>query len=362
MNRLLRGGVWLTAVLMLVGRIPAAEVRYEVHFPDLPGYVTVKCDFHMHTVFSDAMVWPTVRVNEMWRQGFDAMSITDHIEYQPHKQDVPTQHNRPYELAKGPAETHGLVLIRGAEITRETPPGHFNALFLKDIAPLDTKEFLDAVREANAQGAFVFWNHQGWQGPEKGRWIDIHTTLFQNKWFQGMEICNGDTYYPEAHRWCMEKNLTMLGNSDIHEPDLRKRSTSDDHRNMNLVFAKAKTPEAIHEALRAGRTAVWFKEQIIGRKEYLEPLFYGCIEIVPPAVWPKKSGWVQVRNRCAADIHLERPAAWRLEKLVLPADSTTLVRIAFPAKGNVAEAKYTATNFIIGPDQALEVKLVVRKP
>jgi len=131
---------------------------------------------------------------------------------------------------------------------------------------------------------------------------------------------------------------------------------------MNLVFAKAKTAEAIHEALLAGRTAVWFKDRIIGRKQYLEPLFYGCIEVVSPAVWPQKSGWVQVRNLCAADIQLERPGDWRPQKLVLPAGATTLVRMSFPPKAKVVEVKYTATNFIIAPDQALEVKLVVRKP
>jgi len=31
--------------------------------PDIPGYYTIKCDLHMHTVFSDGKVWPTVRVD-----------------------------------------------------------------------------------------------------------------------------------------------------------------------------------------------------------------------------------------------------------------------------------------------------------
>jgi hypothetical protein len=363
-----RTGNWL-AVLLVAAIVTApalaAEVRYEAHFPDLPGYVTLKCDLHMHTVFSDGLVWPTVRVAEMWRQGFDAMAITDHIEYQPHKKEVPTQHNRPYELAKGAAEAHNLLLIRGTEITRDTPPGHFNALFLGDVAPLDTADFVEAVRQANVQGAFVFWNHQGWKGPEKGRWQDVHTTLFENKWFQGMEICNDDDYYPEAHRLCMEKNFTMLCNSDIHEPDLRKKSSSEDHRNMNLVFAKDRTPEAIKEALFARRTVVWFKDQLIGRKEYLEPLFQRCVEVVPPRVWPGKTqrnAWIELRNVCQADIQLERPGEWRPEKLVLPARSTTLVRVPITPGAKRVELKYTAKNFLIAPDTPLEVTLVIAKP
>ena len=140
----------------------AQEVRKEIAFPDLPGFVTLKCDLHIHTVFSDGSVWPTVRVDEAWRQGLDVISITDHIEYQPKKDDVPTQHNRSYELAAGPARTHGLMLIRGTEITRDTPPGHFNAIYLQDASKTETPEFLDAIRAANEQDAFV----QGIDMPE----------------------------------------------------------------------------------------------------------------------------------------------------------------------------------------------------
>ena len=102
---------------------PVTAQRREIRIPDILGYHTLKCDFHMHTVFSDGLVWPTVRVDEAWREGLDAICISDHIEYQPHKADIPTNHNRPYEIALERAKKAGLLLIRGAEITRETPPG-----------------------------------------------------------------------------------------------------------------------------------------------------------------------------------------------------------------------------------------------
>ena len=91
----------------------AAEVRREIEFPDLAGYQTIACDLHMHTVFSDGLVWPTVRVAEAWRQGLDAMAITDHIEYQPHKDDVSTRHNRPYELVVEAAQVSRPVAGEG---------------------------------------------------------------------------------------------------------------------------------------------------------------------------------------------------------------------------------------------------------
>ena len=32
--------------------------------PDIKGYKTLTGDFHIHTVFSDAQVWPATRVHE----------------------------------------------------------------------------------------------------------------------------------------------------------------------------------------------------------------------------------------------------------------------------------------------------------
>lgn len=85
-------------VNLLFAAFALGQSRREINFPDILGYKTLKCDLHMHTVFSDGMVWPPVRVDEAWREGLDVISITDHIEYQPHKKDIPTNHNRPYHV------------------------------------------------------------------------------------------------------------------------------------------------------------------------------------------------------------------------------------------------------------------------
>jgi 3',5'-nucleoside bisphosphate phosphatase len=351
-------------LIVLAGWTPARgdDPRYEIQFPHPPGYQTLKCDLHLHTVFSDGTVWPSVRVAEAWRQGLDVIAISDHIEYQPHKDDVPTKHGRSYELARDAAQAYDVLLIKAAEITRDTPPGHFNALFLNDVKPLDTKEFVDAVKQANAQAAFVFWNHQGWQGPEKGRWLEVHTILLENKWLQGMEICNGDEYYPEAHRWSLEKNLPMLGNSDIHDPDLRPQSTAAKHRTLTLVFAKERTLPAVKEALVAGRTAVWYKDQLIGRQEWLEPLFRGSVTISPPHQRTDKAVWVKVHNACEADICLERTGDLGPLKLQLPARSTTLLKLAVTGPARPLELKYVVPNFLIGPDAGLPVILPIPGP
>lgn len=98
--------------------------------------------------FSDGLVWPTVRVDEAYREGLDAISLTEHIEYRPHKKDIIADHNRSYELSQKQAKKLGILLIRGSEITRSMPPGHFNAIFLNDSNPLEQKAYKDAFNEA----------------------------------------------------------------------------------------------------------------------------------------------------------------------------------------------------------------------
>jgi hypothetical protein len=311
----------------------------------------------MHTVFSDGLVWPTVRVKEAWRQGLDVISLTDHIEYQPHKDDVKTNHNRPYEMVKDQAKGLGLMLIHGTEITRDTPPGHFNAIFLSDVNPLETPDFLDSIKAANAQGAFVMWNHQGWKGEELGKWQDVHTTMLEGKLFHGMEVCNGGTYFPTAHKWCLEKNLTMMGNSDIHDPDLLTRSTAAEHRTTTLVFVKEKTPESVKEALFAGRTVVWYKDQLIGRREQLEPLFYGAVKMSLPMQRSGKSVWFQLQNTCTADIKLAKASGNGPATITIPAWGTVSVRFSVVAEDTPVDLQYTATNLLIAPETGLPVAL-----
>jgi hypothetical protein len=345
------------ALLCTVG-IASAQPRSEIHFPDPPGYHTLKCDLHMHTVFSDGNVWPTVRVDEAWREGLDAIAISDHIEYQPHKDDIPTNHNRPYEIAARKAEERGILFIRAAEITRDTPPGHFNAIFLDDINPLDTADFYEVFNQAHKQQAFVFWNHPGWKGPELGRWGEAQAKLLERGQLHGIEICNENDYYREAHQSAVEHNLTFIGNSDIHGPSLNPPRTPESHRTLTLVLTTDKTLPALREALDAGRTAVWYKNQLIGKRDVLERLFPACIKINPPHHRSKDTRWVRIQNHCELDIDLERIGKGGPAKITLPARATTLVRFNDGAE-QASGLKYRATNFLTAPDQPLTVSLEI---
>ena len=99
------------------------------------GQTIVSADLHIHTTFSDGSVWPNIRVSEALKEGLDLISITDHLEYQPHIKDLPNPNrNRSYDIAHGTASKSKLTVIRGAEITRSMPPGHINAVFIEDAS------------------------------------------------------------------------------------------------------------------------------------------------------------------------------------------------------------------------------------
>ena len=90
------------------------------------------------------------------------------------------------------------------------------------------------------------------------KWYPEHTELVEAGILQGIEVVNERFYYPEAHRWCLDKNLAIISNSDIHAPlNLDYRVREGDHRPMTLVFAKDASIEGIREALLARRTAAY---------------------------------------------------------------------------------------------------------
>ena len=63
-----------------------------------------------------------MRIQEL-KRWFDAIAVTEHIEYQSHKEDIPHKdRNRSYELSKKYAEKSDLLVIAGTEITKSMPP------------------------------------------------------------------------------------------------------------------------------------------------------------------------------------------------------------------------------------------------
>jgi hypothetical protein len=236
---------------------------------------------------------------------------------------------------------------------------------------LDTETWRDSLRAAYDQGAFIFWNHPGWAGQQPDRvakWYPEHTELVELGMLHGIEVVNTRTYYPEAHRWCIEKNLTMLSNSDIHSPlNLDYHVHRGDHRPLTLVFAAENNITAIREALFAHRTAVYSGNMLIGEERFLRAIFEKSVQVKSNSLRIRGDGeaYLQISNQ--SDIDFELVCAKEVEeiavpqKLVLEAHRTVLLNVSSNSADR-SERKnitisYVVENLKIDPEESLLVDL-----
>ncbi len=289
-----------------------AESRRIINVPNLPGYVTVKCDFHIHSDISDGWVTPESRVREAWADGLDLISVTDHIGYHPYTKEVP-DYNQGYERANKIAKRFGMLVVKGVEITRDKPFGHICALFLKDCNTFserryyldengeykrdengnripDRRDEISDFEAAVAQDAFIHWNHPGWPDG-KCTLFDFHRERIEKGQIHAVEIGNKCEWYPKALEWMDKYGLPMTANSDLHHPSGFTYSAG--NRPINLVFAKERSVESVREAMFAGRVVAFFDSKLVGKREYVEPLVREALKV---KVINGKKNYVEISN------------------------------------------------------------------
>ena len=371
---------FLTLISVIFFNITFADGKIESYksgldrtmsFPDTKEYLTISTDLHTHSVFSDGHVWPNIRVAEARKDNIDVLAITDHLEYQPHIMHITHENrNAAYIEAKRSASGTDLIVINGSEITREMPPGHINAIFVKDANKLykfdqkllpEAKELiqeraqgaelpeeqmqvienyalgnlyppLEALKEAKNQGAFVFWNHPMWGSQASdgiARLDEMHKEFITKDLLHGIEIVNTGTYSEEAFNIALENNLALIGTSDVHDLiEWDYDAHNNEHRPVTLVFAKERNEASIKEALFDRRTVVVFKDRLIGKSEHLLPLLESIISI-------SSNGYrkgtqilkIEILNNSSANMVLENLSEFNF------ADSDDLISI--PKNGKV---------------------------
>lgn len=341
-----------------------------IQFPDVPGFQTLTCDFHQHTVFSDGSVWPDIRVEEALKDGLDAVSMTDHIEYQPHKDDIPhPDRNRSYEVARDHAKNHDLLVIRGSEITRSMPPGHANAIFIEDANKLMDEDARSVFEEANRQGAFVFWNHPNWISQASdgiARLTEMHVQLIKDDLLHGIEVVNDLTYSDEALQIALDNDLTIMGTSDIHGlVDWQYKVPEGGHRPITLVFAEDKTPESIREALFAGRTVAYFDDLLVGKEEHLLPLLMASLSL-ESATYVRESSVcaVEIKNQSDAMMTLQNRSEYNLhahgDVFRIPAHETITIEVKTLERLDSFSLQLDVLNAIKAPQSHPQVEIKVQ--
>ena len=331
----------------------------KITIPNVGEYTVLAGDFHMHTLFSDGTVMPQDRVRDAVDNGFDAIAITDHIEYRPNigakslkLAENNDDHNMAYNLAKPEADKQNLILIPGTEITKSE--WHFNALFIKDVNPIAdvSEDWTAMIAVAVEQGGFVFWNHPNWidTTPDKApfglkrgepmRFFDEIEEVRKKGHLHGIEVFSNSAciYNPIAHDWCNERDLAVLANTDIHPSELERFGRQNLRRPMTLVLASERTYDSVREAFFAKRTVGWAADMIFGRQPWVENLFRACVEIKKT-----ETGWT-LRNR--SDI-----------PCVIESDGKTS---ELPPQGSLEigpAKKLSVTNWLIGTYKPLEITM-----
>jgi predicted metal-dependent phosphoesterase TrpH len=167
--------------------------------------------------------------------GLDALAVTDHDEIQ-----------ASIEAAEQAAD-HGLIGIVGMEVS--SAAGHILAFGIEDLIPpgLSYDETLERIHD---QGGIAVIPHP-FQKSRHG--VAPHVTEDQLASADAIEVYNSRLFTGrsnrQAERFAIERGLPMTAGSDAHISELVGQAITE-------VGADDRTPEAILDAIRHGRTSV----------------------------------------------------------------------------------------------------------
>ena len=378
-----------------------------IEFPDIENYLTITSDLHTHSVFSDGHVWPNIRVAEAMKDKLDAIAITEHLEYQPHIRYIPNKNrNIAFLEAKKAADESDLIVIAGSEITREMPPGHLNAVFIKDantlfnidesllpearrimseavnIEDLSDEELevadqyalgnlyspFEALEEAKRQGAFIFWNHPMWGSQANdgvSRLTEMHKQMIAKDLIHGIEVVNTNEYSEEALQIALDNNLAIIGTSDVHELiEWDYDSSKNEHRPVTLILSEERNQNSIKEALLDRRTIVFYKNKLIGKEENLVPLLDSILGF-------KSQGYrgdtsilrVEISNNSSSDMTLKNLSAYNFSRsddyIFIPKNETKTIMVKTLEVIKAIKLKFEVLNAITAPKKHAVVEATI---
>tara|TARA_B100001113_G_scaffold248833_1_gene204913 strand:- start:1793 stop:2917 length:1125 start_codon:yes stop_codon:yes gene_type:complete len=333
----------------------------------------ISSDLHIHSVFSDGAVWPTIRVDEAIRDSIDLISLTEHLEYQSHLSDIPhTNRNRSFQIAGGYVQNRPLAVVHGTEITKPMPPGHFNAIFIKDANKFFDKNkeplnFNKAIKEANEQGAFVFWNHPMWEANRSdgiAKLDPIHQEVIDKKLLHGIEVVNFDTFSEEAMQIAIDNDLTMMGTSDVHiliawDFNIEKESF---HRPITFIMSNNRTMKSIRDALFKGDTFIWYRDLIIGKSNNLKQVIDNNLEVISKGYSYRDRKveilQIELKNKSVAPINLNYKGEYTFHNdykfINLEPKSSKTIYVKTKKIKQTVDLEFEILNYVVGPKTNLK--------
>lgn len=202
--------------------------------PATDGLEWVAGDFHAHTVHSDGSLSVDELAATAVRSGLDFLAVTDHNTTSQHLH-LPAAGSR-----------HAIALVPGQEVT--TARGHANAL--GDVGWIDFRApagvWQDTVRAA---GGILSVNHAitgdcAWLRP-----VPAGPHALELWHSSSLREPAATSAFALWGRW--DTSAVVIGGSDFHRPGAAVPGAP-----TTWVAVEDRTPEAVVDAVRAGRTAI----------------------------------------------------------------------------------------------------------
>lgn len=222
-----------------------------------PGWM--RGDLHCHTLHSDGDSWPAEMLAHAVERGLDFLGVTDHNQ---------VGHHADYARATG---TWLPTVLPGIEVT--TYGGHWNAWGTDtwwEFREPTTEATSAAMHAASAAGALVSVNHPkpfgpAWEYPDAAGYHAIEV------WNAAWERLNHVSLAFWEAQLRAGRRIVAVGGSDTHK--LREVDPDNRHGRMlglPTTWAQASdaTPEAVLDALRAGRAFI--SRDVEGPQLYLQ--------------------------------------------------------------------------------------------
>lgn len=394
----------LFLMTMLLSLTAQAVVPHRPVLPEVPGYMILRGDCHIHTVFSDDTTWPTVRVDEAAFDGLDFIAITDHCEtrhqnmlkngtFRSKEDGGKVDRNTSYEIAASAAKKYGIYVIHGTEITRGKClfPGHFNALFIQDAnlicsesekaaaeaeakgasaVEVEEAAIMAGLKEARRQGAYLQWNHPDWerQAQNETVWWPIHSRILEAGLMDGIEVVNHFTGFDkEAFGWVVEKKLNMTAGTDCHQPMFQLIDyEKGEYRPMTLAFVKEGCTDVaagLRAAMDERRCCILAYDSMYGPQELLEAFAYAAIEIKTTKQTAKRIN-LSIKNKSSVPIILTKaPGSENIvypRRIVLNAGEEMNWNIAALDTAQALPCEHPEVNFFVenfcsAPDKPIKI-------
>lgn len=187
----------------------------------------------------------------------------------------------------------------------------------------------------------------------------------------GIEAYNScDGFSFDAFQWALDKNLTLICGTDVHGPMFMEYNfPAGELRPVTLIFAKENSPEGIHEALKARRTAIFADGCVYGSEELLTALLDACLSIESikqTAVYTN----VNFHNNSSIPLRLRKDDANPLVSysnfnVVYPFETQAYACAGMKYKEPIAADEFTLSfkveNFYTAPGKNLNYKIKIKK-